>query len=373
MSETQNINLAAESPFQHALKKSFAKHQNQSDVSPSIYWREKHLAIQNELQGRTLIYLDTNHWVHLRNVILNSPNELSDYREILGLLKGLIEKQCILCPVSYPLFLELMRQSDEVTRLATARLMDFYSDGVCILDASDLEQLELRRLILRFVLSEKEPDWDECWSKCGYLFNTDFSINEDIPEEDKVLLQKVSVDFRWMMSFEYLAKELMPGRPEWPPKNLIDATISLLEQYRQANLSFQEVFNREKEILNRRLSEKYLDKVAREVWEAYPEHHDVDKMHRISEKGIDPRAIPSLQVVAGVNAAFAVSQRKLSGNDISDFQHAALAVPYYDALFCDGGMATMLQNKPLEFGKIYNTIIISRPDEIREYLIRLLN
>ena len=64
---------------------------------------------------------------------------------------------------------------------------------------------------------------------------------------------------------------------------------------------------------------------------------------------------------------------KLSPNDISDFQHAAVAVPYFDTLFCDDGMASMLKDKPLEFGKIYNTDIISRPNEIRDYLVRLLN
>jgi hypothetical protein len=100
-------------------------------------------------------------------------------------------------------------------------------------------------------------------------------------------------------------------------------------------------------------------------------------MSTISGKGIDPHAIPSLQVLAGVTAAFATSNQSVSPNPkvtahyISDFQHAALAVPYYDALFCDHGMAAVLQNKPLEFGKVYNTVILSRTDEIREFLLSL--
>jgi hypothetical protein len=376
----QNIDLDAESLFKQGIEQSFATHQNQSDVSHSIYRREKHLALQNELQSKTLIYLDTNHWVHLRDVKLNSPNERVGYREILKMLDALIEEKRILCPISYPLFLELMniRQADGATRLATARLMDFYSGGVCILDASELNRMELRRLILRVIVGDKAPDWDEwIWSKCGYLFNEDSFVNEaipeDVPKEMKNLLLKISVDYNWMMTFEYLAEKLMPGRPEWPGKNLTDATITRMGQYRLAKLSFQEVFFQEKESLLRRLSAKYQEKIAQEVWEAYPERHNVDKWHRISENGIDPHAIPSLQVVAAVNAAFAVSQRKLDAHDISDFQHAAVAVPYFDALFCDGGMATMLNDKPLEFGKIYNTDIISHPNEIRDYLVRLLN
>ncbi len=51
-----------------------------------------------------------------------------------------------------------------------------------------------------------------------------------------------------------------------------------------------------------------------------------------------------------------------------DFNYAALAVPYCDALFCDGPMAHVLQSKPLEFGKVYNIKILSKPDEILDYL-----
>jgi hypothetical protein len=51
-----------------------------------------------------------------------------------------------------------------------------------------------------------------------------------------------------------------------------------------------------------------------------------------------------------------------------DFQHAALAVPYCDALFCDDPMAHVLRSKPLEFGKTYQTTMLSRPEEILQYL-----
>jgi hypothetical protein len=78
--------------------------------------------------------------------------------------------------------------------------------------------------------------------------------------------------------------------------------------------------------------------------------------------------LPSIQVLAGINAAMIVSGKKFSANDILDFEHAALAVPYCDALFCDRLMAQTLQSKPLEFGKIYETTILSSPDEVLRYL-----
>jgi hypothetical protein len=91
-------------------------------------------------------------------------------------------------------------------------------------------------------------------------------------------------------------------------------------------------------------------------------------MPLLSEEDFDPWALPSLQVLAGVNAALIHSGKKFSANDILDFQHAALAVPYCDALFCDRRMANTLINAPLEFGKVYNTTILSRADEMNAYL-----
>ena len=39
------------------------------------------------------------------------------------------------------------------------------------------------------------------------------------------------------------------------------------------------------------------------------------------------------EVLAGINAAMIVSGKKFSANDILDFEHAALAVPYF-VMYC---------------------------------------
>jgi hypothetical protein len=55
-------------------------------------------------------------------------------------------------------------------------------------------------------------------------------------------------------------------------------------------------------------------------------------------------------------------------NDMLDFRHAALAIPYCDAVFCDGPMAVRLRSKPCQFGQVFGTKILGRPAEIIEYL-----
>jgi hypothetical protein len=77
-------------------------------------------------------------------------------------------------------------------------------------------------------------------------------------------------------------------------------------------------------------------------------------------------------VVAGINAALITVGKKFSANDMLDLQHAALAVPYCDALFCDRRMAHILRTKPLDFAAVYSTSIFSSPDEITAYLESLV-
>jgi len=290
------------------------------------------------------------------------------YRDIFGLLDNLAKKGRILCPVSFPLFLELMKQNDEGTRFATAWLMDCFSGGVCLQYPRELQRLELRQRILQVVLGERAPDLKEwVWTKAGYLFGELLPVNKTFSQPDIDFFQKVSIDGMWTLPLEYFA-EMDPSEiSTLPEQQLADATNSDAAWYREARLSFEEVLIREKAYLVRLLKGD-MAQIAREIWEEYPNHRDVSRMPEIREDEFDHWALPSVQVLAGVNAGLITSQKKFSANDLLDFQHAALAVPYCDALFCDGGLAQVLRTKPLEFGKIYETVILSRPNEIVEYL-----
>jgi hypothetical protein len=82
----------------------------------------------------------------------------------------------------------------------------------------------------------------------------------------------------------------------------------------------------------------------------------------------DPWVLPSLQIYASVYAAVMRSNRRISPHDALDLMHAASAVPYCDAFFCDNAMATFVTSKPLELDKVYDTVVLSRSIEIIDYL-----
>ena len=99
-----------------------------------------------------------------------------------------------------------------------------------------------------------------------------------------------------------------------------------------------------------------------------PDKHVAAVLTPIYE-GCDLQALPSVEAVAGLDAAITLdTTRKVQANDMADYLHAAQALPYCNALFCDKFMAQKLSNKPLQFGMVYNTTIGSRPEEIISYL-----
>jgi len=351
------------------LHESASYHRQHPEISPEIHLFQKHLGLAKAIEGRTLIYLDTCHWIHLRHVLLNSTQALPVYKKILHVIDQLARNKRVLFPVSFPLFIELLKQSDEKTRLATARLMNGLSGGVCFQFPLEIQRTELRQQSLRAILREKAPDLiSEVWTKVGYIGGELLPYNESLPKEDMCFMQKLWIDSMWAISLEHFVEFFDRSKMPAPfEEKLAAATNSDAEWYRANKLPFSEVLQREKAHQLRGLL-KEMEKIVQEVWDAYPNLRDVSKLPKPSADAATPWALPSIQVLGSINAALITGAKKFSANDMLDFQHAALAVPYCDALFCDGPMAHVLQNKPLEFGKIYETTILSKPDDILDYL-----
>jgi len=350
------------------LRESLAYNRQHPEISPETHLRQKHLGLLKALEERTLIYLDTCHWINLLHTLLENAKALPVYRDIFHLINNLAINNRVLCPVSFPLFLELMKQKDETTRLATARLMDCLSGGVCFQHPYLIQRLELRQIMLRGILRDKAPDLrDQVWTKVGFIAGEMLPFHKGFSEEDMCFLQKLSIDGMWATPLDHFAENVSPELSTIHQQKLAAATNIDAEWYRTQKISFDEALVREKAFSLRSLRKDF-EEIGREIFEDYPQYRDTSKFPQPTAGEASPWVLPSSQVLASINATMITSTKKFSANDILDFQHAALAVPYCDALFCDGPMAHILRTKPLEFGKVYETTILSDPNEIKNYL-----
>ena len=355
--------------FQEISRESFARHNRTPDVSFNTYFAYKTRELQRELAGKKTIFLDTNHWINLRHVVMQSPLERPSYKEILTLLNDLHERQQICCPISFLLFEELMKQTDPVTRLNTARLMDRFSDGVCFQFPLELARNELRHFLLKRLpgLSCESKAW--VWTKTGFFYGELFPTISKIQDATNDLIQKAWTDLMWAVGLENILEIIDSsdsGTDFW--ERYAVAANSDAKTYRSLDITYAKVLEREKAFLVRQLVDDELDIVSKEIWDAFPQCRNPDNLTPVRKSDYSPHNLPSLQILAGIVAADMLGGKKFNSHDMLDFRHAALAIPYCDAVCADHAMATRLRDKPCEFGKIYGTHILGRADEMFNYL-----
>lgn len=346
----------------------FDFHASKPDVSSDTYFAIKHLALKEQLAERKLLYLDTNHWINLRHVVLNSPSEKPHYRGILNLLQDLRRDGRIYCPISFFLFMELMKQNDSKTRLTTANLMDALSGGICFQFPPEIARIELRQFFVASLQGQERRTRAWVWTKIGFLGGETLPELAAMPQKAMAVIQKGWIDLMWSFRLIDILEtvESLPAMDFW--ERYAAAANDDAAAYRSMKISYDDVLQREKALLIRKLLNEELPSIGKELLEAFPECRDLSNLAPPADTDYSPWNLPSLQILAGISAADLVTTKKFNSHDILDFRHAALAIPYCDAIFCDGPMATRLRNKPCDFSNVYGTTILGKSEEIYEFL-----
>lgn len=359
------------SGLRRRVQQSIERHRVAATATPERYLEQKREELARELEGKKLIYLDTKHWVNLCHVLVQSPVRAPVYDVILGLLEALRQNGRICCPVSAALFSELMKQNDPSTRQLTARLMDFLSGGVCLQNWLDLAKAEFGRHICRTLqIHTFGEDSFPTWTKVGYWAGEHTFEFTGETEGDSAMLEKVYLDLRWEMTCEDYQ-----SMPDWTatPDAFGVAWVAEFEKSKayqaQVKQSFPKLVRAKRGQLLAVLKDTLLPMLALcQSAPGTPSEHVAAVLDPIYE-GRDPQALPALEVVAGLDAALTLeTTRKVQANDMEDYHHAAQALPYCDALFCDKFMAQKLRSGQLDFANVYQTEIGSRPEEIVAYL-----
>lgn len=348
----------------------WAKHKAEAHISFEKFHHGLHKALRGRVERVGRLYLDTCHWVRLREVILGRP-VAPVYQELLARLRTLKAADRILCPLSYPMYHELAKQSDNTTRRTMAALMDELSEGTCIQPPNQIERIELKRQILRTVLGPDAPDVGEwLWVKASGVFGEMIPVPKAkwTPEE-VTLIQKVVFEGLWNLPISVVAEFQEEKRPVDDLKALADAYNADARKYREDKVPFERVYHEEMAHLFQLLRKNHFMPIAKEVWDQFP-----DECAAVQAKGDsmqpDPMCLASLQIKARLHAAFFVSSgaMKFEANDLIDALHASVSLPYFDAAFLEGPLARRLTIKPLELDRAYGTKVMWDPDELLQWM-----
>jgi hypothetical protein len=352
------------------------EHRAHPNVSLQEHFSRRVAELARFVLARRRVYLDTRYWIFLRDAAAGRPRKLI-HSELLRILRIGVESGVFICPISDSAFFELLRQSDEESRLATVRLIDGLSLGVTIQNGYDRLRTELFHFLLSIYKAQgiPGPPLEYVWLKVGHVLGTACPIYPGVDATEQLAISKTFFDVMWSVTLEEMLSDT--PLPEDPKESNFFWNIAarLTEEstlHASAMKSFNAVYL--DEIFGFFESHReHIQAVFLQMYEiAYPnappplaadyESHGpmlVNVFSNIFRYGKAGTSLPMAQIVAGLHAAVRWQRnRSFKASDFYDFHHATAALPYCDVFLTECFLGTILTRPPLSLDAHFSTKVL---------------
>jgi hypothetical protein len=364
-------------------------HRQHPEISLERYVRAKSLTTSDKVLARKIIYLDTRYWILLREVVLDRSADTT-LQKILSKLRYLVADGTVICPINADILVELLKQSDETTRLAMARLIDDLSLGTALQSEEERVGTELMHCVQLHLRGPAalEPQERLVWTSPSYVLGYVFPITDSFSDEEMLVCQKAFTDYLWDFPLAD-AISMLPPLPEqmtarW--KAIADKLNSEIKQHDLQSQPFVKLHVDEfKGALDGYLStltnifshlyEKEIGVAPTEEGRVHFEDAARQLVGILGEAlrtGKLGRQLPSLVTKAGLHAGVRRNRgRQFTGNDLHDFGHATAALAYCHYFATDKKLRHLVVND-LKFDERYNVAVVSEPSEFLRLIEQIL-
>jgi hypothetical protein len=326
-------------------------HLTTPEITLAQHRRRKIAELLKLLDGRKIIYLDTKFWVYLRQPSLSRAQDA--IREIKRLLYAGVEAGKLICPMSFPIYLELQTQPMAL-RLETAKIMDDLSLGVSLDGPEHVYGTELTRFFIENSSHLRHLAWTvvTAWTKIGTLFGESYPPRGILPEPTENAMDKALFDKLWNATVTDMSQ-----LHEEPMKltSLAEQINQERKQYPRNGKSFQALYADELHGLldfNKHLVEASLRDIAGLVLEPaqmtstpsdqMPTHAFVNLVRHATTMRRGQLGIPMQRTQAALHAFLRLDeQRPFQKNDANDIRHTASAMAYSDVFLTEKFFASV--------------------------------
>jgi hypothetical protein len=349
----------------------FAQHRATPEVSADAYVRSRRIELGESVMSRRRIYLDKCYWIALRDAYLDRSTNAHD-RKLLESLRMGVRRKRHLCPISEALFMELLKQQDVQTRLATAELIDELSEGVTIVPLSERMATEIAHFLYSKAGYSTHSLSSLVWSRLSYVLGIVHPVLEGASPSDQLVFQKSFFDYMWDVplrtvvgllgdpipqpfDFDDLAKQMNEGN-----RIHADSITSFVQAYHAELFGLLSVAVSDARCTLREMATKRHGNEADRIVPDWSEQLTYEFLRAKIREVHVARAIPTLHVSALCHAAVRWDRkRKLKGNDLYDFRHAEAAISYCEVFLTEKPLQSLLQQKHLKLGIDFTCRIIA--------------
>lgn len=355
----------------------FAFHRSTPQITVDEYQRRRVMELGEWVAERHRVYLDKCFWIHLRaaRTLAPSPPGAAD---LLDALMAGVSNGRLVCPISDALFLELMKQSDPVTRGATAELIDELSCGITLSPEPTRVATEVAHFLHADVEHSVYPLEHLVWTKVPYILGVQHPVATAFPEDERLVIQKAFFDHLWDVSLSTIVATIGDAWPRASP--FVDIADRLNRDnavHAPSMKSFAQVYREEingvlelaaligAEVLH----DMAMKSLGPGIQPSADEREGITRqclglLRTAVRKPVGRRALRTLHIGALLHAAMRWNRtQKLDANDIFDFHHAGAALGYCDALLTDRPMHTLLIQRHLAIKRDFPCRVMSSAEE----------
>lgn len=350
-------------------------HRSQPKISLNMHVQSKRVELGVDVCSKYRIYLDLKFWILFRDVELGRNND-SVVFQLLEKIKYLVSSNLSICPISESVFIELMKQNDQLTRTATAKLIDELSLGVTLIVHPQRIQQELcNSLYLQAGAKDITPLTVLVWTKLTSVFGEMHPSKTPFESSEELAIQKAFYDHMWDISLVEIIKRLdFQDTPEMNWQKTADQLNSGNEKHSKNLKSFKKVYRAEFEgglsLFKTEMASLFndIDKVGLQEFGIVNSDFSKNKKFELFS-----RSIHTLHIGACCHAAVRWDQkRKLTGNDLLDFHHAEAALPYCNIFLTEKPLKTLLSQNHIGLFEQYSCKVVSSAQEAFD-IIREVN
>lgn len=323
-------------------------------IEQHIQRRQRDLA--HELAPRAKVYLDMCAWIALRSVVIEE-NPTPAARKLLHHLRRGVAGGHLICPISAPMFMELLKQYPSPgRRIATTELIDTLSLGVAMVPNRNILTAEVRSF-LQSQGSNAELYYvpDVIWTRTAYVLGTFYPAFGRIPDDIAAPLQAALFDTLWDSSLISIVKTIgdtLDRRDAF--RTLSDQINRDCSAHQDDIRSFAAAYDIELRGIVEVAGTIALDCLAEQAraaghQESLSEAARAETLnmcrnllyHAISKPGQKQR-LRSIHIGATLHASMRLDKaRKFKANDLYDFEHATAALAYCDLFITEGPLMDM--------------------------------
>lgn len=359
----------------------FAFHRATPQVTVEQHVRRRVIELGEWVMARERVYLDKCFWIHLRAARMNEPCPPGASALMASLAAG-VSAGRLICPISDALFLELMKQTDPGTRIATAELIDELSCGVSLSPEPTRVATEVAHFFHANVGHSVHPLEQLVWTKVPFVLGVQHPVSPAFAPEEQLVIQKAFFDHLWEVP---LAKMVETIGNAWPPASPFGDLAMRLNRDNAAHAasmkSFAQVYRAEingvLEVAAPIAAEVLHDMAKKALGpdiEPSAEQREttirqcLGLLRAAVRKPVGRRALRTLHAGALMHAALRWNRtQKVDANDLFDFHHAEAALGYCDVLLTDGPMHTLLKQRHLAIEQEFPCRVMSSVGDAAEW------